>query len=92
MDKVSVWNNFLGSIKTKLSDVLYNTWFKDLKLLTMNDKEIVIIVPYPVHKNQIINLYMDLIEETFLEITGCQHNIIICLEGEYKEAFPQSLL
>ena len=90
MDKVSVWNNFLGSIKTKLSDVLYNTWFKDLKLLTINDKEIVIIVPYPVHKNQIINLYMDLIEETFLEITGCQHNIIICLEGEYKEAFsPQ---
>lgn len=88
MDKVSVWNNFLGSIKTKLSDVLYNTWFKDLKLLTINDKEIVIIVPYPVHKNQIINLYMDLIEETFLEITGCQHNIIICLEGEYKEAFP----
>lgn len=90
MDKVSVWNNFLGSIKTKLSDVLFNTWFKDLKLLTINDKDIVIIVPYPVHKNQIINLYMDLIEETFLEITGCQHNIIICLEGEYKEAFaPQ---
>ena len=90
MDKVSVWNNFLGSIKTKLSDVLYNTWFKDLRLLTINDKDIVIIVPYPVHKNQIINLYMDLIEETFLEITGCQHNIIICLEGEYKEAFsPQ---
>ena len=69
----------------KVSDVTFNTWFINLKLLTINDKDIVIIVPYSVHKNHIINNYMDIIEEIFLNITGKNLNIVFCLEGEYKE-------
>ncbi len=85
MDKAKVWEKFLEQINLKVSAVSFNTWFKDLKLLTINEKDIVVIVPYLVHKNHIINNYMDIIEEIFLEITGSPHNIIICLEGEYQE-------
>lgn len=86
MDKVKIWNDFINELKNKVSDVTFNTWFINLKLLTINDKDIVIIVPYSVHKNHIINNYMDIIEEIFLNITGKNLNIVFCLEGEYKES------
>ena len=85
MDKVKIWNDFINELKNKVSDVTFNTWFINLKLLTINDKDIVIIVPYSVHKNHIINNYMDIIEEIFLNITGKNLNIVFFLEGEYKE-------
>lgn len=85
MDKVKIWNDFINELKNKVSDVTFNTWFINLKLLTINDKDIVIIVPYSVHKNHIINNYMDIIEEIFLNITGKNLNIVFCLDGEYKE-------
>lgn len=92
MDKETIWKKFLEQINQKVSSVTFNTWFKDLKLLTINDQDIVIIVPYQVHKNHIINNYMDLAQEIFLDITGVIHNITFCLEGEYKQAVPQKVI
>ena len=45
MDKEKIWEKFLEQINQRVSVVSYNTWFKELKLLTINDKDIVIIVP-----------------------------------------------
>ena len=89
MDKVKVWNGFLNGIRDRISDISFSTWFKDLKLLTINEKEIVIIVPYLVQKNHIINNYIDIVEEVFLNVTGSQHTILMYLENEYKEAFKE---
>lgn len=89
MDKVKVWNDFLNGIRDRISDISFSTWFKDLKLLTINEKEIVIIVPYLVQKNHIVNNYIDIVEEVFLNITGSQHSILMYLENEYKDAFNQ---
>lgn len=91
MDKEKIWGNFLEQINFKVSSITYNTWFKDLKLLTINEKDIVIVVPYLVHKNHIINNYMEMIEEIFLELTGDTHNIVICLDGEYKESISKNV-
>ncbi len=89
MDKEKIWEKFLEQINQRVSVVSYNTWFKELKLLTINDKDIVIIVPYLAHKNHIINNYMEIVEEIFLELLGVIHNIIFCLESEYKETIAQ---
>ncbi len=89
MDKEKIWEKFLEQINQRVSVVTFNTWFKELKLLTINDKDIVIIVPYLAHKNHIINNYMEIVEEIFLELLGVVHNIIFCLESEYKERLEQ---
>ncbi len=89
MDKEKIWEKFLEQINQRVSVVTYNTWFKELRLLTINDKDIVIIVPYLAHKNHIINNYMEIVEEIFLELLGVIHNIIFCLESEYKEKVQQ---
>ena len=89
MDKEKILEKFLEQINQRVSVVTFNTWFKELKLLTINDKDIVIIVPYLAHKNHIINNYMEMVEEIFLELLGVVHNIIFCLESEYKERLEQ---
>ena len=43
MDKVKIWETFLEQIHFKVSDVTFNTWFKDLKLLTINENEYILI-------------------------------------------------
>lgn len=86
MDKVKIWNEFINELKSKVSDVTFNTWFISLKLCTINDKDIVINVAYPAQKNHIVNNYMDIIEEIFLDITGKNLNIVFCLEGEYQSS------
>ena len=92
MDSKMIWQQFLEQIKKKISLISYNTWFKDLKLLTINNEEIVLITPYIVQKNHINENYKDEIEETFQEITGSIHNIIICMDGEYKEKVNTSII
>ncbi len=92
MDKVKIWNDFLEQIHYRVSDVTFNTWFKELHLLAINDREIIISVPHPVNKNHIINNYMDMVNEIFLDITGSMRNITFCLEGEYKAPVPISNL
>ncbi len=89
MDKEKIWDKFLEQINQRVSVVTFNTWFKELKLLTINDKDVVIIVPYLAHKNHIINNYMEMVEEIFLDLLGVIHNIIFCLESEYKEKLEQ---
>ena len=92
MDKDKIWNEFVNQLKTKITDVTYNTWFVQLRLLTINENDIVIIVPYPIYKNHITSNYMDIIEEIFLEITGTSHNIIFCLDGEYKDSVQENIV
>ena len=89
MDKDKIWNEFVNQLKTKITDVTYNTWFVQLRLLTINEND---IVPYPIYKNHITSNYMDIIEEIFLEITGTSHNIIFCLDGEYKDSVQENIV
>lgn len=92
MDSKMIWQQFLEQIKKKISLISYNTWFKDLKLLTINNEEIILITPYIVQKNHINENYKDEIEEIFQSITGSIHNIIICMDGEYKEKVNTSII
>ena len=91
MDKAKVWEKFLEQMNLKVSAVSFNTWFKDLKLLTINEKDIVIIVPYLAHKNHIISNYMDIVEEIFLDILGIPHNLMFCLESEYQQSLQERM-
>ena len=88
MDKDKIWQQFIERLNKKISVASYNAWFKDLKLLTINDNDIVLITPYAVQKNHIKENYLDEIEDAFQEITGVVHNVIICLDGEYQEKVP----
>ena len=70
MDLENMWNVFLSKVEIKLKPVLFQTWFKDTKLLDLNNEYAIVEVPLDVHKKHLQENYGDIIKETFMEVTG----------------------
>ena len=85
MNIESIWNNFLSTISKRMNTLSYNTWFKDSKLVELNEEHAIIIVPTIAHKKHLAESYIDIISEIFNEITGTNFNIEFLLENEYNK-------
>ena len=70
MDIENIWSVFLNKIENKVKPILFQTWFKDTKLIELNDEYALIQVPFDVYKKHLKENYNDVIKETFMEITG----------------------
>lgn len=82
MEKDSLWINFLELIKTKISPICFETWFKDTKLYSLEEGVAKIIVPMSLHKKHFQDNYMDLISENFNILTGTNFDFEFILEDE----------
>ena len=70
MDLDNMWNSFLNRIKSQISDIAFDTWFAETKLINLDNNTATVIVPYHIHKKNLSENYNDIIEETFTELTG----------------------
>lgn len=70
MDLNNIWSTFLDKIKSQISDIAFDTWFAETKLVSLDNNVATVMVPYHIHKKNLSENYNDLIEETFTEITG----------------------
>ena len=70
MDLNSIWNSFLDKIKPEISDLQYDTWFSETKLIEIKDDKAIILVPMTIHKKQIKENYNELVERIFNDVTG----------------------
>ncbi len=82
MDLNSIWNSFLSKIKLEISDIAYDTWFADTKLVSLNNNTATVLVPYHIHKKNLSENYNDIIEELFTEITGTNFKFTYVIEEE----------
>ena len=82
MNLDNMWKNFLEKLKTKISNISYETWFSETKLIGIENGIAKVVVPYHIHKKNLSENYNDLIEETFLEITGTNFKFEYLLEEE----------
>ena len=70
MDLDNMWKSFLSRIKAQISDIAFDTWFAETKLISLDNNTATVIVPYHIHKKNLSENYNDIIEETFTELTG----------------------
>lgn len=82
MNSELIWQKFLEIIQNNLSDITFETWFKENKLIEFNDTTIKILVPDVLHKKHLKENYNDIVEETFNEITGSNFKVEYYLEEE----------
>ena len=82
MDLNNIWNSFLSKIKLEISDIAYDTWFADTKLVGLNNNTATVLVPYHIHKKNLSENYNDIIEELFTEITGTNFKFNYVIEEE----------
>ena len=85
MDLENIWNVFLEKIQLKIKPVLFQTWFKETKLVKLTDEKATIEVPFVVHKKHLNENYNDVIKEILLEITGTIYSIEYITEEENKK-------
>lgn len=79
-----LWSHFLDSAQKNLSEITFETWFKEAKLIELSDNTIKILVPDVLHKKHLKENYNDMVEETFNEITGSNFKVEYLLEEEVE--------
>ena len=82
MNSEIIWQKFLEIIQKNLSDITFETWFKENKIIEFTDTTIKILVPDVLHKKHLKENYNDMVEETFNEITGSNFKVEYYLEEE----------
>lgn len=82
MDLNNMWTTFLEKIKAQISDIAYETWFSETKLIDISSGVAKVVVPYHIHKKNLKENYNDLVEETFTEVTGTRFEFEYLLEEE----------
>ncbi len=81
----NLWDNFLAKIKTKISSLSYNTWFKNTKLLSLDNNVAKILVDSPLQKKSLQETWYQTISEVFDEITNTSFDLEFIFEDEVKE-------
>ncbi len=77
-----IWTNFLNKIKEQITSLAFDTWFKDTKLVELQNGKATILVPMHVHKKHLIENYSEMIENTLNLVTGTNFEIEFILEEE----------
>ena len=85
MDISTIWDLFLEKIKNELNPILYETWFAETKLESLENGIAKIIVPMPVHKKHLKENYNEIVEEIFTDITGTNFKFEYLLEEEIQK-------
>lgn len=89
MDVNNIWNSFLEKIKSQISDIAYDTWFSETKLINLKDSIATVLVPYHIHKKNLSENYNDIIEEIFTEITGSNFSFNYVIEEEVENILSE---
>lgn len=84
MDLDNIWNSFLDKLKDQLLGIAYNFWFKNTKLVDLNDNMAIIIVQDESHKKHITENYLQIMTDTFNEVTGSIFKFHILTNEEYS--------
>ena len=96
MDIENVWSEFLNTIKTKVSPISYNLWFKDIKLYDItNDNATILVNSSNKNTSQFISSlvenYYDTIKDIIDKITNSSIDIqFITKEEAIEKEKPKS--
>ena len=92
MEINNIWDNFLNKVKTILAPMLYDTWFSETKLISLNDNKATVLVPLTVHKKHLTENYNNLIENTFNEVTGSNFIFNYLTKEEFEQQKDEKII
>lgn len=84
MNVESLWENFLEKIKSRISSLSYETWFKTTKLVSLDNNIAKVLVDLPMQKKQLQEVWYKTIVEVFSEITNTSFDFEFVLEDEME--------
>ncbi len=85
MDINNIWDKFLDKMKLNLAPMLFEAWFADTKLISLENNKAIIMVPMIIHKKHLKENYGNLIDNVFNEVTGSNFNFDFLTEEEIEK-------
>ena len=85
MDIDNLWENFLEKIKPKISSLSFDTWFKNTKLVSIDNNVVKILVDSPLQKKSLQETWYQTICDVFSEITNTSFDFEFVFEDEVKD-------
>lgn len=76
------WENCLNIIKQEIEDISFNTWFKDLKAISLNENELVLQAVDEFFKDTIILRHSNLLNKVSSQVLKKDITVKIVLENE----------
>lgn len=86
-----IWDNFLEKIKAKTNSLSFNTWFKNTKLLSLENGVAIVKVDTAFTQNQLQDVWYDVIVETFNELTNTSFNFKFVLEDLVEDMINEEI-
>ena len=86
-----IWDNFLEKIKAKTNSLSLNTWFKNTKLLSLENGVAIVKVDTAFTQNQLQDVWYDVIVETFNELTNTSFNFKFVLEDLVEDMINEEI-
>lgn len=80
----NLWDNFLEKIKPKISSLSYDTWFKNTKLVSLDNNTAKILVDSPLQRKSLQETWYQTICDVFSEITNTSFDFEFVFEDEVK--------
>lgn len=88
MNRDEFWDNFLQFINSKVSNISFNIWFKDAKLIDIKDGVLKIEVPSTYIKEHLTSYYEDFIEEAIEASSDVSYSYEILTPDEVIQDEP----
>ena len=86
----NVWDKTLNSIKSKVDETAFNTWFKSIEFIDVKDTSLRLVIPVMFYKNHIDLHYKDFILETINNfLTNAVDNIIYILKDNLADILKE---
>ena len=76
----NLWDNFLEQIKPKISSLSYDTWFKNTKLVSLDNNVAKILVDSPLQKKSLQETWYQTISDVFSEIGAEMYKLLIVVK------------
>ena len=91
MNQNTFWQKCLEKIKEKLSDQAFETWFKAVSVISLNDDEINLQVPNQFHYEWLESKYRHLIDDAVSQIDGVPRivNYSVMVSDKTVEEIPK---
>jgi len=80
MDLDNIWNKFLQTMQERINPMLYKSWFKDTKLLSLNDGVATVLCDAEIQRKDLKDHWYSMICEVFSEITNTSFEFEFVLE------------
>ncbi|MGE0103266.1 MAG: chromosomal replication initiator protein DnaA [Blastocatellales bacterium] len=76
MNEVNHWDSLLASVEKRVNHESFTTWFKPIKFIESNVRNIVVEVPDRVFEDWIVNNYSEILEESLEESSLSGRSIV----------------